>query len=117
VSSLKFSTDLSFDQIAQAIDKDDVWLAAAFYGQVWDSKQMIPVIYLRHVQAKFTEEELKRLCNILGVSEREALSKLGSHWWPNRGLGPVPPRDPVLYRLFEVRLFSCYIRCDLTHST
>jgi cyanate lyase len=31
---------------------------------------------------------------------------LGPHWWPQRGLGPVPPQDPVVYRLFEVRLLA-----------
>ncbi|KAF8344743.1 cyanate lyase C-terminal domain-containing protein [Amanita rubescens] len=75
---------LSFDQIAKAINKDEVWLAAAFYGQ-----------------AKFTEDELKEVAALLDLSEAAVLSELGSHWWPNRGLGPVPPRDPVLYRLFE----------------
>jgi cyanate lyase len=33
-TSLKFSKGLSFDEIAKAIGKDEVWLAAAFYGQV-----------------------------------------------------------------------------------
>ncbi|KAF8707328.1 hypothetical protein AX14_013614 [Amanita brunnescens Koide BX004] len=75
---------LSFDEIAKAIGKDEVWLAAAFYGQ-----------------AKFTEEELKKVSTLLDISEAGALGALGNHWYPNRGLGPVPPRDPVVYRLFE----------------
>ncbi|PPQ63570.1 hypothetical protein CVT24_004867 [Panaeolus cyanescens] len=75
---------LSFDQIAKEIGKDEVWLAAAFYGQ-----------------AKFTEEELKKVSDVLGIQTSDALSDLGNHWWPNRGLGPMPPQDPVIYRLYE----------------
>lgn len=68
-------------------------------------------------QAKFTEGELKKLSEVLDISEAEALSELGSHWYPNRGLGPVPPRDPVVYRLFEVCLFSYRIHRDVTSAT
>ncbi|PFH48470.1 hypothetical protein AMATHDRAFT_76715 [Amanita thiersii Skay4041] len=75
---------LTFDQIAKSIGRDEVWLAAAFYGQ-----------------AKFTEDELKTVTTLLGISTVEALNELGNHWWPNRGLGPMPPTDPVLYRLYE----------------
>ncbi|KAF8636794.1 hypothetical protein AX17_003256 [Amanita inopinata Kibby_2008] len=81
---LKRDEGLTFDQIAKAIGKDEVWLAAAFYGQ-----------------AKFTEDELKTVCQVLDIPFAQALSEFGSHWWPNRGLGPMPPNDPVLYRLYE----------------
>ncbi|TFK73246.1 Cyanase [Pluteus cervinus] len=75
---------VTFDQIAKQIEKDEVWLAAAFYGQ-----------------AKFTPEELAKVSEYLGIPPEETLSELGSHWWPNRGIGPMPPTDPVLYRLYE----------------
>ncbi|TFK35597.1 cyanate lyase C-terminal domain-containing protein [Crucibulum laeve] len=80
----KAQKGLTFAQIAEAIGKDEVWLAAAFYGQ-----------------AKFTEEELKKVSEVLGIPALESLSQLGDHWWPNRGLGPMPPTDPVIYRLYE----------------
>jgi len=40
IAQVKLSKGLSFDQIAKAINKDEVWLAAAFYGQVrqWKKK-------------------------------------------------------------------------------
>ncbi|KAM6489162.1 Cyanate lyase C-terminal domain containing protein [Amanita muscaria] len=75
---------LSFDQIAKSINKDEVWVAAAFYGQ-----------------AKLSEGELRKVSQVLDIPATEALSELGNHWWPNRGLGPMPPRDPVVYRLYE----------------
>ncbi|KAJ7866669.1 cyanate lyase C-terminal domain-containing protein [Mycena leptocephala] len=81
---------LTFDEIAKAIGKDEVWTAAAFYGQ-----------------AKFTPEELNKLFEVLGLSPdsqtgQELQAALSDHqWWPNRGLGPMPPTDPVIYRLYE----------------
>ncbi|KAG6827165.1 Cyanate hydratase [Tricholoma furcatifolium] len=68
---------LTFDQIAKALNKDEVWVAAAFYGQ-----------------AKLTTEELKKLSETLDIPAIESLAVLGDHWWPNRGLGPMPPTDP-----------------------
>ncbi|KAJ7463851.1 cyanate lyase C-terminal domain-containing protein [Mycena galericulata] len=76
---------LTFDNIGKALGKDEVWVAAAFYGQ-----------------AKFTPEELKKLAQVLGLPTPDELEAgLGDHWWPSRGLGPIPPTDPVIYRLYE----------------
>ena len=114
---LKFFKGLTFSELAQAIGMDEVWVASAFYGQVCKGNEADLSIHSRHIQAKFTEEELKRLSEVLEISETEALGELGSHWYPNRGLGPVPPRDPVVYRLFEVCLFSYRIHHDVTCTT
>jgi len=47
-------------------------------------------------------EELEALAKVLDIPTASVQSELGSHWWPNRGaLGPMPPTDPVLYRLYE----------------
>ncbi|KAJ6518513.1 cyanate lyase C-terminal domain-containing protein [Mycena vulgaris] len=75
---------ITFDEIAKALGKDEVWVAAAFYGQ-----------------AKFTPEELSKLTEVLEIPTGELQAGLGAHWWPNRGLGPIPPTDPVVYRLYE----------------
>ncbi|KAG6852553.1 Cyanate hydratase [Blastosporella zonata] len=82
---------LTFDEIAKALGKDEVWVAAAFYGRI-----------LSREQAKFSADELKKLSDVLEISSVESLAALGDHWWPNRGLGPMPPTDPVIYRLYEV---------------
>jgi cyanate lyase len=71
-------------------------------------------IYLA-LKAKASEEELRALEAVLQLS-RECLSPdIGRSWYPNRGIGPIPPTDPVIYRLFEVgnnismaSLFSAY---------
>jgi len=65
------------------MEKDEVWVAALFYGQ-----------------AKASEEELRALERILGITPKW-LWEIGSSWYPNRGIGPIPPSDPVIYRLFE----------------
>jgi len=57
------------------------------------------------VQAKLSAEELQLLSNFLSIDHTSLQSELGEHWWPNRGLGPIPPTDPVIYRLYEVRQF------------
>ncbi|KAF4570972.1 hypothetical protein EYR36_008299 [Pleurotus pulmonarius] len=75
---------LTFDQIAKELGKDEVWVASAFYGQ-----------------AKFTPDELKKVAEVVGINSAELVQDLGDHWWPNRGLGPIPPTDPVIYRLYE----------------
>lgn len=75
---------LTFDQIANAIGRDEIWVAAAFYGQ-----------------AKFSAEELKKISEVLDIPPSTSFNEIGEHWWPNRGLQPMPPTDPVIYRLFE----------------
>lgn len=75
---------LTFDEVAKAIGRDEVWVAAAFYGQ-----------------AKLAPEEIEALARVLDIPVTNIQSYLGTHWWPNRGLGPMPPTDPVLYRLYE----------------
>jgi cyanate lyase len=53
------------------------------------------------IQAKLSAEELDRLATTLGIPDLTLQNDLGEHWWPNRGLGEVPPKDPVIYRLYE----------------
>jgi len=75
---------VTFDDIAKALGKDEVWVAAAFYGQ-----------------AKFSPEELDKLGQVLDIQTAGLHAQIGSHWFPQRGVGPVPPTDPLIYRLYE----------------
>lgn len=54
------------------------------------------------IKAKLAPEEIEALARVLDIGPESIRNELGSHWWPNRGLGPVPPTDPVIYRLYEV---------------
>ncbi|TRM64876.1 cyanate lyase C-terminal domain-containing protein [Schizophyllum amplum] len=79
----KAQKGLTFDDIAKAIGRDEIWVAAAFYGQ-----------------AKPDAEELAKLSEVLGLSPLQ--NDVSAQWWPMRGdLGPMPPTDPVIYRLYE----------------
>lgn len=54
-------------------------------------------------QAKLTPKDIAGLSTVLEVQQDSLEADLGTHWWPRRGgLGPMPPTDPVLYRLYEV---------------
>ncbi|EGN99314.1 hypothetical protein SERLA73DRAFT_182250 [Serpula lacrymans var. lacrymans S7.3] len=75
---------LTFDDVAKAIGRDEIWVAAAFYGQ-----------------AKLSPDEIDSLAKVLDIPTVNIQNELGAHWWPSRGLGPVPPTDPVIYRLYE----------------
>jgi cyanate lyase len=55
-------------------------------------------------QAKLSPEELLNIGQTLGVDASELLAQIGPHWTPHRTLGPIPPTDPVIYRLYEVRV-------------
>jgi len=84
IAEAKARKGLTFDQIAKAIGKDEVWVAAAMYGQ-----------------AKFTKEQIDKLAEVLGLQGGQLQDSLGSHWFPDRGLGQSVPTDPVIYRLYE----------------
>jgi len=80
----KAKKGLTFEQIGQAIGHNEVWVAAAFYGQ-----------------ARFSQEDIQKLSQLLEVDHASFAASLGDHWYPHRGIGPSVPTDPVIYRLYE----------------
>ncbi|RDX43824.1 Cyanase [Lentinus brumalis] len=80
----KAKKGLTFDAIGKAIGHDEAWVAALFFGQ-----------------AKATSEELAKLGDLLDIPAASLTAEIGENWFPRRGLGPVPPQDPLLYRLYE----------------
>ncbi|KAN0098237.1 cyanate hydratase [Hyaloscypha variabilis] len=80
----KASKSLTFESIAQSLGRSEVAVAALFYGQ-----------------AQASSADVKKLSEILSVPE-EVLAKqlLG---FPDRGrAGPMPPVEPLIYRLYEI---------------
>lgn len=55
-------------------------------------------------------QDIANLAQTLDIQQDAISAELGPHWWPRRGLGPMPPNDPVLYRLFEVRAKCIHTR-------
>ena len=78
----KKAAGLSFADIGKAMGRDEVWVAALFYHQ-----------------ASAEQEEALKLAEILGVNPTlvEALTEP-----PAKGLGPVVPTDPLIYRFYEI---------------
>lgn len=81
----KKAKNLSFETIAKAIGRDEVAVAALFYGQ-----------------AKASEEDVKNLSEILDIPE-STLQQTEMTGWPDRGhMIEMPPKEPLVYRLFEI---------------
>jgi cyanate lyase len=73
---------LSFADLEKTVGRDEVWIAALFYRQ-----------------ASASQEEAMKLASALdlGTDVAEALTE-----FPTKGLGPVVPTDPLVYRFYEI---------------
>ncbi|OAA59272.1 Cyanase [Cordyceps fumosorosea ARSEF 2679] len=80
----KTAKKLTFAEIASHLGRDEVACAALFYGQ-----------------AQASAEDVSRLSELLGVpAETLAAQMMG---FPDRGrAGPMPPVEPLIYRLYEI---------------
>lgn len=80
----KASKGLSFEVIAKHLGRSEVACAALFYGQATASK-----------------EDVERLSELLDVSKESLEAQMTG--FPNRGqAGPMPPVEPLIYRLYEI---------------
>ena len=73
---------LSFAKLEKALGCDEVWIAALFYRQ-----------------AQATPEEAKKVTAALGLGADVAVALTE---FPCKGLGPVVPTDPLIYRFYEI---------------
>ncbi|MDM9379819.1 cyanase [Chlorogloeopsis sp. ULAP01] len=73
---------LSFADLEKILGRDEVWIAAVIYRQ-----------------ASASPEEAKLLVEALGLdaSYIEELTE-----YPIKGLGPIVPTDPLIYRFYEI---------------
>jgi cyanate lyase len=73
---------LSFLDLEKMIGRDEIWIAALIYRQ-----------------ATASQEEAEKLVSALGLEAKfaEALTE-----FPTKGLGPVVPTDPLVYRFYEI---------------
>jgi cyanate lyase len=76
---------LTFAAIGEGIGRSEVWVSALFYGQ-----------------ARATAAEAGKIIARLGLgrNRKEVMSFLVA--FPDKGLGPVVPTDPLIYRLYEI---------------
>ncbi|TFI53261.1 cyanase [Mastigocladus laminosus UU774] len=73
---------LSFTDLEKILGRDEVWIAAVIYRQ-----------------ASASESEAKQLVEALGLDE-SYVEELTAY--PVKGLGPVVPTDPLVYRFYEI---------------
>ncbi|GBE15576.1 MAG TPA: cyanase [Proteobacteria bacterium] len=76
---------LTFTALGQAIGHDEVWVAALLYGQM-----------------QANAEEAAKIVSELGLEEDRETFEYFLTSFPNKGLGPVVPTDPLIYRLYEI---------------
>jgi cyanate lyase len=78
----KKTKGVTFTELEQAIGRDEVWIAAVIYRQ-----------------ASASADEASKLLNALGLSE-DLVPELTES--SVKGLGPVVPTDPLIYRFYEI---------------
>ena len=80
----KAEMKLSFEEIAKELGREEVAVAAMFYGQ-----------------ARASEEDIQKLSKVLGVDQSLLEQQLAG--FPDRGRTiDMPPKEPLIYRLFEI---------------
>lgn len=80
----KKQKNLSFEAIAKEVGRDEVAIAALFYGQ-----------------AQASPEDIKKLSQILDIPAETLESQLAG--FPDRGRTiDMPPKEPLIYRLYEI---------------
>ncbi len=82
ILAAKRATGVSFTNLEALVGRDEVWIAAVIYRQ-----------------AAASETEAKALLNAVGLGD-ELIPELTAY--PNKGLGPVVPTDPLIYRFYEI---------------
>jgi cyanate lyase len=80
--SAKQAKGFTFADLEKIIGRDEVWIAALFYRQ-----------------ASASPEEADQLVSALGLGTEVAQELVEC---PVKGLGPVVPTDPLIYRFYEI---------------
>ncbi|HEY9628978.1 MAG TPA: cyanase [Coleofasciculaceae cyanobacterium] len=78
----KKAKGLTFTDLESLLGRDEVWIAAVFYRQ-----------------ASPDADEASKLLHALGLSEDLVPELTASS---SKGLGPIVPTDPLVYRFYEI---------------
>lgn len=78
----KKAKGITFTDLEQVLDRDEVWIAAVIYRQ-----------------ATASVDEASKLLHALGLSQDLVPELTDSSV---KGLGPIVPTDPLIYRLYEI---------------
>ncbi|MGG6296368.1 cyanase [Leptolyngbya sp. AN02str] len=78
----KEASGVTFAELEKLVGRDEVWLAAVFYRQ-----------------ASASMEEATKIAEALGLGA-DVAAELTEY--PVKGLGPIVPTDPLIYRFYEI---------------
>ncbi len=78
----KKAKGLTFADLEAMIGRDEIWIASVFYRQ-----------------STASEDEATKLLMALGLSADLAPELMA---YPTKGLGPIVPTDPLIYRFYEI---------------
>jgi cyanate lyase len=78
----KKAKNISFADLEKLLGRDEVWIAALFYRQ-----------------ATASPEEAEKISTALGLGA-DVSAELAAY--PTKGLGPIVPTDPLIYRFYEI---------------
>ena len=92
----KKARGLSFGDLEQRLERDEVWIASVFYGQ-----------------NSLSLSEAQKLAEALGLDESDLLELTN---YPSKGLGSIVPTDPLLYRFYEIIQVYGYPLKEVIHE-
>jgi cyanate lyase len=92
----KKAKGLTFSDLETLLGQDEVWIASLFYGQ-----------------NSASVEQAEKLAEALGLGS-DIVVALTSY--PSKGLGPVVPTDPLIYRFYEIMQVYGYPMKEIIHE-
>jgi len=90
---------LSFEALGNLIGRSEMWTAALIFGQ-----------------ARSTAEEAQKMISALELEEDQEAFEHFFTAFPSKGLGPVVPTDPLIYRLYEIMQVYGYPFKSIVHE-
>jgi cyanate lyase len=92
----KKAKGLSFTDLEKLLGYDEVWIASVFYGQNTTSLEIA-----------------QKLVEVLELGE-DVVTALTA--CPSKGLGPIVPTDPLIYRFYEIMQVYGYPIKEIIHE-
>jgi cyanate lyase len=92
----KKAKGLSFADLEKVLGQDEVWIASLLYGQ-----------------NSASVEQATKIADALGLGE-DITAALSSY--PSKGLGPIVPTDPLIYRFYEIMQVYGYPMKEIIHE-
>ena len=90
---------LTFEELGKKVGRSEMWVSALLYGQM-----------------QATAEEAGKIVDALGLEEDKEAFEYFLTSFPNKGLGPVVPTDPLIYRLYEITQVFGYPFKSVVHE-